>query len=240
MRYLSYSLEEPTERKKNKMKKTVEQKKTDVAAKVNETGLATEKAATAALELCHSKAIRGACQLIIDKTVETGRLYLDLCLYIRKNQVAPKLVSFEMTEMGFNRQVVSRVNKVAGASNELFSQFEARTIGFNKVLELSRAPAAIEGIAADSGEDVIDVKAQVEELEAGDGGSGPVVEPTSEEKEEKLLKAYGVAASKVLSVAAALQWRKEKKVIGGNGYELVVRKQKGWKPAAEIPAEQKP
>jgi len=223
------------------MKQTKAQKIIEAASAVNDTGLATEKAATAALEVKHTKAVRGCCQLIIDKTVETGRLYLDLCLYIRKNEVAPKLVSVTMTEMGFNRQVVSRVNKVAGASDELFSQFEARTIGFNKVLELSRAPAAIAGIAADSGEDVIDVKAQVEEMEGEETASpGPAVELSSEEKEAKLLKAYELAGSKVLSVAAALQWRKEKKIIGGNGYELVVRKQKGWKPAATIPAEQKP
>jgi len=206
-------------------------KKSVTAEKTNETGLATAEAATAKLELRHSKAIRGCCQVIIDKTVETGRLYLDLCLYIRKNAVAPKLVSYEMGEMGFNRQVISRVNKVANAADDVWNEFEARTIGFNKVLELSRSAPAMNGLAKDTDSDIVDIKVQVEELETGGEVSGPAVEPTPEQREATAKKALEAAAAKLLSAAASLQLKREKTIVGGNGYLVIVKKDKNWKPA---------
>lgn len=202
--------------------------------------LPTPKEATNQLDARHSKAIRGCCQAIIDKVVETGRLYLDLCLYIRKNAVPPKLVSYEMDVMGFNRQVISRVNKVANASDELFSQFEARTIGFNKVLELSRGGAVAGSLAAEMGADVTDVKAQIEEMEseAKEKDSGPSAgksaKMTDDEKKEKDMKRFERAAAVVLSVAATHGWTRQKKVVGGNGYVLLVVKDKKFKAAPPV------
>jgi len=197
--------------------------------------LPTAKQAISKLDELHAKAIRGCCQKIIDKIVETGRVYLDLCLYIRSNTVEPKLVSTEMAAMGFNRQVISRVNKVANASDELFSQFEARTIGFNKVLELSRGGAVVSSLAAESGEDVIDVAAQIEEMESQESkaaeASPVLIAPTTDETIFKNTKAFESAASRCLSMAAALEFKKQKKVVGGNGYVLVVMRDKKWKPA---------
>lgn len=213
------------------MKKT-ETKSASVAV------LPTAKDATNKLEQKHSKAIRGCCQVIIDKVVETGRLYLDLCLYIRKNMVSPKLVSTEMSAMGFNRQVISRVNKVANASDELFSQFQARTIGFNKVLELSRGSDVVAGsLAAEMGSDVTDVKAQIAEMEKDEtsSSSGPVLPASPEDAAAKHLKSFEMAAARVLSAAAALQWKKQKKVVGGNGYVLLVVRDKKWKPVSGTP-----
>lgn len=221
---------------KNADKKKLAMEKTDG------TGLPTPDAAAAKLEKRHVAAIQGCCQKIIDKTVEAGRLYLDLCLYIRKNMVAPKIVSREMQAMGFNRQVVSRVNKVANASDELFSEFQARTIGFNKVLELSRGGVVAGSLAAEMGEDVTDVKAQIEEMESeeSDKSDKELIEPTLEEKQSRYLKSFETAAAKVLSMAAALEWKKQKKVVGGNGYVLLVVKDKKWKPVSGVPVTAKP
>jgi hypothetical protein len=62
-----------------------------------------------------------------------------VCLYIRKNKLAPKLVSHELGQLGFRKEVVSKINRVAFASDELFSRFQAKMIGFDRVLMLARA-----------------------------------------------------------------------------------------------------
>jgi len=198
------------------------------------TALPSKDEAALKMEARHGKAIRGCCQMIIDKTVEVGRVYLDLCLYIRKNMVPMKLVSSAMTEMGFNRQVVSRVNKVANASDALWSEFEARTIGFNKVLELSRGGAVVGSLAKEMGSDVVDVKAQIEEMESEETNpeQKPLIEPTAEEKHAAALKQFESSAARVLSAAASMQIKKQKKVVGGNGYVLIVMVDKKFKPAA--------
>jgi len=198
--------------------------------------LATTKEATDKLELQHVKAIQGCCQVIIDQTVKTGTLYLDLCLYIRKNMVSPKLVSREMEAMGFNRQVISRVNKVANAADDVFSQFQARTIGFNNVLALARGGAVVGSLASEMGTDVVDVSSQIEEMEGEEERkensepSLPGVTPTPEEVIAKAQGRFDKAAAVVLSVAAQLEFKKQRKVVGGNGYVLLVIKDKKWKP----------
>jgi len=184
----------------------------------------------------HIKAIRGCCQVIIEQVVKTGTLYLDLCLYIRKHAVSPKLVRSEMEGMGFNKQVISRVNKVANAADDVFSQFQARTIGFNNVLALARGGAVVGSLAAEMGSDVVDVAAQIEEQETAEAESEgqnpalPGVASTPEEIEKKALARFEKGAATVLSVAAQLGFKKQRKVVGGNGYILLVIKDKKWKP----------
>jgi len=87
----------------------------------------------------HSDFVKGLGQDIIRKTGEIGGLYLKLIIGIRTNKIAPKLVSFELGALGFRRSRVSEINRVANASDKLFSEFEARVIGFDKALELARA-----------------------------------------------------------------------------------------------------
>jgi len=195
--------------------------------------LLDQKQASAALETRHIAEISKLCREVIAATVQTGKVYLKLCLYIRENMVAPKLVTAQMLEMGFNKQVVSRVNKVANASDEVFSQFAASTIGFNKALDMARNPVQ-ESLAASMGTDVTDIKAQVEELDkeisgtSGAAGSTPL---TQEQKDEKMLKQFEQGAARALSAAASFGWKKERKVVGGNGYILTVRKDPKWRPA---------
>jgi hypothetical protein len=64
--------------------------------------------------------------------------YLELCLYIRKHEVSPKLVSFELQRLGFKRSRVSEVNRVAQSSEATFKMYEAKLIGFDKCLNMSR------------------------------------------------------------------------------------------------------
>lgn len=192
--------------------------------------LLDEKQATQALENRHAAKIQSLCREVIEATIATGKVYLKLCLYIRENMVAPKLVSHEMAEMGFNKQVISRVNKVANASDEVFSQFAASTIGFNKALDMARNPVQ-EQLAESMGTDVTDIKAQVAEMEA-DGSGAVEAEKLSDPEavDAKWQKQFENGAAKALSAAAFFQWKKERKIEGGNGYILIVRRDAKWKP----------
>jgi len=64
--------------------------------------------------------------------------YLSLVLFIRANKVGPKIVAARLGELGFNRQRVSEINRVANTADDLFQQYQAKLIGFKGVLELAR------------------------------------------------------------------------------------------------------
>lgn len=75
---------------------------------------------------------------IITTHGELAGKYLQLCLYIRQQKVAPKLVAFTLQNLGFKRSRISEVNRVANASDKLFKEYEAKLIGFDKCLEMAR------------------------------------------------------------------------------------------------------
>jgi len=64
--------------------------------------------------------------------------YLDLVMLIRREKIMPKIVSRALLQLGFKKTRVSEVNRVAGASDAVFSQYEARMIGFENALDLAR------------------------------------------------------------------------------------------------------
>jgi len=77
-------------------------------------------------------------EAIITKTGEVAGLYLSLCLNIRKNHIAPAKVSELLKSLGFHRVRISEINKVANAPDDVFTNYQARAIGFNKALEFAR------------------------------------------------------------------------------------------------------
>lgn len=191
------------------------------------------KLASDKLVVQHSAKIRFYAAEIIKKTCETGQVYLDLCNYIRDNLVAPKLVSFELGEMGFNRQVVSRINKVANAADDVYSQFAARLIGFNKTLELARGPV-VESLAEEMGTTVIDVKAQVEELEsnqekAGGSSSGSSSSQGEEAGPIDWSDQFEKTAARLMNICALMGMKRPKTVTGNNGYLITIRRNPKWK-----------
>jgi len=199
-------------------------------------GLLAAKAATEKLQNQQAGELKKLGREIIAGTAMVGEKYLNLCQYIRKNMVAPKLVSFELGELGFHRVAISKINKVANASDELWNEFSARNIGFNKMLEMSRGelPAAI---SKASGNNETDVRAQIAEMaEEEEAEAKPLIEPTSEEKKEKFEAALTNAAARALSAAASLELKRDKKIVGGNGYILTISRDKNWKPSS-IPVE---
>lgn len=79
---------------------------------------------------------------IVKATGELAGKYLTLCLYIRSNKVAPRLVSTELGRIGFKRSRISEINRVSNASDKLFSEYQAKMIGFEKCLDLARMEVA--------------------------------------------------------------------------------------------------
>lgn len=93
-------------------------------------------------ERAQAEKVFGLGQAIVSTVGELGQKYLDLCSYIRSHKVAPKLVSIELSRLGFKRSRVSEINRVAQAADDVWDQFQARHIGFKDTLELARAGAA--------------------------------------------------------------------------------------------------
>lgn len=173
-------------------------------------------------EAAQADAIREFGKTIIRKTGEVAGVYLDLCLYIRKHSVAPKLVSFELMRLGFKRSRISEVNRVANASEALFKQYEAKAIGFDKCLNMSRIekpgslPVASPAALLLEKNHVINAD-EVDSLVASEN------EPSGKGKpDSKKASATGVlkAAAKVLCLKSTREkvWRFE-----GGRYEVHVR-----------------
>jgi len=198
--------------------------------------LLDQKQASVALEQQHTALLIQKGKDLITAVIGVGDKYLSLCKTIRENEIAPKLVSFELTKLGFSRATVSKINKVAGASDDLWNSFEARAFGFNKMLELSRSekdPNEATKLLADSlGADVIDVTAQVQKLEGEeeeDAKEGNLIEPTEEEKDEKQKLACERAAAVLGRGRVYFGWTKTKTFNLPDGWQVVVQKNTKWK-----------
>lgn len=198
--------------------------------------LLDQKQAAQAVEVRHIELLIQKGKDLITAVIGVGDKYLSLCKTIRENEIAPKLVSFELTKLGFSRSTVSKINKVAGASDDLWNSFEARAFGFNKMLELSRSekePNEATKLLADAmGADVIDVTAQVEKLqgeEDRDAKEGDLIEPTEEEKDAKQKLACERAAAVLGRGRVYFGWTKTKTFNLPDGWQVVVQKNTKWK-----------
>lgn len=182
------------------------------------------KDATKGIELTHARKLQKLADEIVAAMVATGDKWLKLCTYIRENQVTPKLVAHELGQKGFSKVQISKINKVANAPEEHWSKFAARTLGFKKVLELSRGNVQKE-IAAQSGDNIVDVEAEVKRMEqSGDGspGSSAGNAPVETDWEKKM----DTGAAMVLRAAAAMKLPRQRTIDGKNGYVLVIKKAK--------------
>lgn len=206
-----------------------------LAARDAHKALLDQKAAAAAVEDRHTELLIQKGKDLITAVIGVGDKYLALCKTIRENEMPPKFVSFELTKLGFSRATVSKINKVAGASDELWNSFEARAFGFNKMLELSRGekPNEATKLLADAmGADVIDVVAQVQKLEGeedAESKEGNLIEPTEAEKDEKQKLACERAAAVIFRGRVYFGWPKGKKFRDGSGWMIEVKKDTSWK-----------
>lgn len=89
-------------------------------------------------EVKQAAMVQGLAIDIIRATGELGSRYLRLCLYIRQEKVSPKLVAYELKTLGFRKTRISEINRVAHSSDKLFTEYQAKVIGFDRCLELAR------------------------------------------------------------------------------------------------------
>ena len=175
------------------------------------------------LKVEQSKFINDIADKIIVGTAQVSKLYYDLCVYIRKNKIAPTAVSHLLGARGFHKVRISEINRVSNAADDVWSDFEAMGIGFRKTLELTRGSvlelAAPElGMEKNELAEAQEEHAQHEGETAGGGGSGDGKEDDSR-KFERL-------AAAMLKLAEKLKFRKIVRVNIGNGYVLEVSKDK--------------
>jgi len=121
---------------------------------------------------------------IIAATLETGGKYLALCEFIREKQLAPKIVTKWLLDMGFCKSKASEINKVAQSPDAVFQKFKARLIGWRGVLEISRGTvkelAATYGGEGPKSEVSAEVKATIAELDKELEANEPAEAPDSE------------------------------------------------------------
>jgi len=83
--------------------------------------------------------------------VTAGDAYLNLCRYVRDNQVSPKLVRQILEERGLSPGVVGKINRLANTAPEcVWLEYEARRIGFERALDMVRNPVRM-SVAASLG-----------------------------------------------------------------------------------------
>jgi len=189
---------------------------------VSSKNLAAE--AKTGMEVTQAKKLQKLAADVVKSLASAGEKYLSLCRYIRENEVPQKLVSFELAAMGFTRQTIHKINKVSNAPAAEWNMYEARTIGFNRVLQLTSGNVQ-EAIAREAGVDVVDVHAEIERIDgpAESSGNGPAAAPDADtlkaDWEKKLLS----SATVILRAAAGLQLR-GKTINGNNGYALTIKR----------------
>lgn len=86
----------------------------------------------------HAQRVRELGMEIVRKTGELGGLYLNLCKYIRANQVSPHTARYELFALGFPKTRVSEIIRVAYCNQKVWRDYEARLMGFNQTLRFAR------------------------------------------------------------------------------------------------------
>jgi len=170
-------------------------------------------------------------EAVIRATMETGERYLDLCRYIRENQIDPKLVTASLTPLGFARSRISEIKKIAYATDELWNEYAARNIGWKGALDLARAEG-VKQIADAAHTTVEEAEEGLEDADLTPGETGETKEATVEDKAASKLVTIA-AHGKAILTAAEFFAKEDNKAAGGamkpcqvwdmgNGYKLVL------------------
>lgn len=171
----------------------------------------------------HSAQIKQLGTEIVKATIAVGDKYLALCEYIRTNNVAPKLATFELLEIGFHKARVSEIVRVSHSSDEIWNQFKARNIGFRKVLELSRGNVQ-ELIAESDGVEVVEIKATIQESNEADTSS------LNKEQDNDSMRAKRVEnAAKTILTYGQLENKRKLSWTLGTGWTLNLTRDVGFK-----------
>lgn len=75
---------------------------------------------------------------IVKGMIQVSDKYYQICLYIRKHSVEDDIVRDALEPLGFIKQRITELCRVAKSSESLWSEFEARKLSFRRTLELTR------------------------------------------------------------------------------------------------------
>jgi len=168
--------------------------------------------------------IRVCANVEVSRTVA----YLELCKFVRREQVPDDMVRDRMIEAGFHKVRVSEILKVCSAPADIFSAYAERTLGFRRVLALARFSA--DGKVAD-----VTVAGRAVAQQMG-GGSSNVIEVVEKfESDSKAASAFveeskakgTVSAKSRCDRAAAFIFKystKGRVWDSGDGWRLVLEK----------------
>lgn len=170
-------------------------------------------------------------EAVIRATMETGERYLDLCRYIRENQIDPKLVTASLTPLGFARSRISEIKKISYATDELWNEYAARNIGWKGALDLARAEG-VKQIAHATDTTVEQAQENLEDADLTPEADGEKGEQSVEDKGAAKLVTIA-AHGKAILTAAEFFAKEDNKAAGGamkpcqvwnmgNGYKLVL------------------
>jgi len=173
---------------------------------------------------------------IVRDTLDIAKKYVGLCEYIRTNSIAPKLVAFELGQLGFHRVRVSEINRVANSKDEVWNSFLAASIGFKKALQLTRG--TVENVEKELGENMSEGEAEAA-MKYAEKSEAESAEKSAAEVEADPIQtkttAMGKAAKHVLALAVELGIRSH--TWKGGGYTLTLSKLKSKKSPAKESAE---
>lgn len=165
--------------------------------------------------------LRSQAEEIKTATEQLGEKYLNLCRHIRAKSMPPRIVSETLKAVGFNKVRISEINRVAQCGDELWNEFEARSIGFKGVLQLERNTSENVGAIATGGADV---------------GEGDGEGESDDAPDTEAAKIAGMArcAKTILNAAEFLNLRSKKWTLG-NGWTLQLTRDPKTKPPKEKP-----
>lgn len=108
---------------------------------------ATAKEITESVEVQTAEQVRVETRLLdagkalVSSIGDVAGKYLALVMVVREEKIMPKQATKVLLGLGFKKTRVSEVCRVAFASDEVFSKYQARLIGFDNALVLARIEA---------------------------------------------------------------------------------------------------
>jgi len=91
----------------------------------------------------HVKTVAGFGAEIVLSHIKTSDIYYKMCLYIRTEKVSEASVRDALEPFDFVKQRITEINRVANASDALWSEFEARRLSFRRTLDLTRGTVTL-------------------------------------------------------------------------------------------------
>lgn len=164
----------------------------------------------------HACEIRRMAREILVATIKLGGKYYALCKYIRENNLTPRMVTTALKAEGLSRHVCSKVNRVANCPDYYWNEYEAREIGFKRVLDMTRNEPLAEfskqsGLPVETVKGYATLKREARESERAELSEDDMLKQKLEE---------GLCL--IEQWARAKQPKRERKWVLGNGYTIKV------------------